>query len=89
MALLLAHPRIEVNPKHANGGTPLSFACGRGKTSFVRLLLKDHRVDLNATVENERVAFEFAAYCEHLDILKWFMAFLISGNRLSPQNKGD
>ena len=72
-ALLLAHPRIEVNPKHANGGTPLSFACGRGKTSFVRLLLKDLRVNINDIVDGS-VALEFAAYHEHLDILKWFIA---------------
>ena len=44
--LLLAHPDMDVNVKNSSGSTPFYIAC-YGRTSCVRELLKDSRVNVN------------------------------------------
>ena len=47
VALLLAHPGIDVNPRNTYGHTSMMRACWYERTSCVRLLLRDSRVRVN------------------------------------------
>jgi len=74
LPLLLAHPNIDVNAKSHGGRTPFSYACN-GRPSCVREMLKDSRVKVNEPDKGGITPLWVAAYCGHLDIIKWWIAF--------------
>ena len=83
--LLLAHPGIDVNLKDRDGYTPFYFACC-GHTSCVREMLKDSRVKLNEPPKNGWTPLYRAAYHNHLDIIRWWIA---SGREIDLGTPGD
>jgi len=74
VALLLAHPDIDVNVKTSGGETPFYRTCRTGRTSCAQLLLKDARVQVNDPGNDGSTPFRWAAYRGHLDIIKWWIA---------------
>jgi len=74
VSILLAHPRINVNPKDENGWTPFLATCVDGRTSCARLLLKDSRVKVNQPKNDGDTPLRWAAFQGHLDIIKWWIA---------------
>jgi len=71
--LLLAHPDIDVNLKDSYGRTPFDLACS-GRTSCVREMLKDSKVKPNEPKNDGLTPLYRAAYCGHLDVIKWWVA---------------
>lgn len=71
VALLLAHPDIDVNQKNVGGGSPFFYACANGKTSCVQLLLKDARVKANQPDKAGHTPLWWIAYQGRLEIIKW------------------
>jgi len=88
VAILLAHPDIDVNQiDDDDGWTPFLAACDIGSTRCVRLLLKDSRVQVNGRTTLGNTALRWAACNHHLDIIKWWIA---SGREMDlgqPGNK--
>jgi len=74
VAILLAHPDIDVNQKDSDGATPFMFACRNGNTSCVRLLLKDQRVKVNERSNTGYTPLWWAAHFGQLDTIKWWIA---------------
>ena len=74
VAILLAHPDIDVNNKNTNGSTPLSLACFEGKISCVSLMLKDPRVLVNECDYEESTPLYWVAYYGHVEICKLWIA---------------
>ena len=74
VAMLKAHPDIDVNIRDGSEFTPLVTACYGGHAAVVRLLLHDERVDLDASDYGRRTAFYLAASRGHLDAVKWWIA---------------
>jgi len=74
IALLLAHPSIDVNQKDKFGTTPFMIACSMGHTASVRLLLKDSRLRVNEPDKNGHTPLKRVAYNGHLDIIRWWIA---------------
>ena len=72
--LLLAHPKINVNLKDNGDQTPFFWACREGRTSCVREMLKDSRVNVKTPDNEGRTRLRFAAYYGHLDVIKWWIA---------------
>jgi len=87
VSILLVHPDIDVNLKDGNGWTPFYYACWKGFTSCVRLLLKDRRVKLNEPDDDGRTPlWRSATWFGHLDIIKWWIA---SGREMDLGTPGD
>jgi len=84
--LLLAHPGIDVNVKTKCGDSPFILACLYGFTSCVRELLKDSRVKVNETLNGGRTPLWYAAYNDHLDVIKWW---IVSGREMDLGTPGD
>ena len=78
VSILLAHPDINVNLK-VYGSTAFKWACQGGRTSRVRLLLKDQRVGINKPDYQGHTPLWDAACNGHLDIIKWW---LVSGREM-------
>lgn len=74
VALLLAHPRIDVNRRSDSGETPLYWACFWGKLSCVQLMLRDPRVDPNAANVDGHTPLWQAVYGGFPDVIKWWIA---------------
>jgi len=72
--LLLAHPDIDVNSKDVGGITPFFFACGTGRISCLREMLKDSRVNQNEPADNGKTPPWGAAYNGQLEAIKWWIA---------------
>ena len=77
--LLLAHPDINVNHKHENGGTPFMMTCYYGSTGCARLLLKDPRVLVNEPYDDRETPLWWASRGGHLDII---MLWIASGREM-------
>jgi len=75
VAILLAHPAIDVNLKSHFGGTPFLNSCLRHTDSCARLLLQDPRVDLDEPEEDGNRPRWYAS----ATILKWW---IVSGRQL-------
>ena len=73
-SILLACPNIDVNLKSTHGWTPFLWPCSFGRTSCVRLLLKDQRVNVNELTSKGTTALWWAAQSGHLDIVTWWIA---------------
>ena len=86
IALLLAHPSIDVNQKDKFGTTPFMIACSMGHTASVRLLLKDSRLRVNEPDKNGHTPLKRVAYNGHLDIIRWWIA---SGREMDLGKPGD
>ena len=84
--LLLAHPDIDVNGKTRYGSTPFIWACVKGRTSCVRLLLEDSRVNPNEPRDNGYTPLWGAAYFGYVDVIKWW---IVSGREMDLGKPGD
>jgi len=84
--LLLAHPDIDVNGKTRYGSTPFIWACVNGRTSCVRLLLEDSRVNPNEPGNDRSTPLRYAAYFGHVDVIKWW---IVSGREMDLGKPGD
>jgi len=82
--LLLAHPDIDVNAKTNGGWTPFYYACC--ENTCVREMLKDSRVRVNDSDDDEFSPLWLAACQGHLDIIKWWIA---SGREMDLGEPGD
>ena len=85
LAILLAHPDIDVNVKDSGQSTPFMLGCSNGQTSCVRLLLKDSRVDVNEPDNVGYTPLKFAAYRGQIDVIKCWIA---SGREMDPGKRG-
>jgi len=74
VSILLAHPDIGVNQMDYRRWSPFNAACITGNTSCVRLLLKDSRVLVNEPTAHGATSLYWAAFNDHLDIIKWWIA---------------
>jgi len=83
--LLLAHPDIDVNGKTRYGSTPFIWACVNGRTSCVRLLLEDSRVNPNEPGNDRSTPLRYAAYFGHVDVIKWW---IVSGREMDLGKPG-
>jgi len=74
IALLLAHPGIDVNQKSSGGETPFLYACEYGTAACVLLLLEDSRVLVNEPEKNGFTPLYWAAHWGRLDTIRWWIA---------------
>jgi len=74
VAILLAHPAINVNAKGKFGWTPFLRACHCGQTKCVRLLLQDARVNIDERNRDGFTALREAASGGHVEVIKWWIA---------------
>ena len=74
VALLLAHPTIDVNQKTSHGDTPFMKGCLDGRTSCVRLLLQDARVKVNEPNKAGYTPLWWAAMNGHMGVIRWWIA---------------
>jgi len=75
VALLLAHPDIDVNQKDSFGRSVFLLVCASGKTSGVRLLLKDSRVKVNEPDDIlGHLPLKGTAENGHIEVIKWWIA---------------
>jgi len=86
LALLLAHPDIDVNLKTDSGFTPFMHSFANGKTSPVRLMLKDSRVQVNEPHSDGYGPLRCAASAGFLDVIKWW---IVSGREMDLGKPGD
>jgi len=86
VALLLAHPDIDVNQRDIHGNTPFRSACTKGRWTCVRLLLRDSRVMVNVPDVPGSTPLRGAVFHRHLLVVKWMIA---SGRRLDLGIPGD
>ena len=84
--LLLAHPDIDVNAKNIGGCVPFLYACSWGCASCVREMLKDSRVKVNEPEIDGCTPLWCAAYNNHLDVIKCWIA---SGREMDLGEPGD
>ena len=85
VALLLAHPDIDVNLK-TQGSTPFLGACAYGGTASVRLLLRDSRVEVNEADFDGYTPLWYAAYYGYFDLIQWWIASGRDINLGEPRN---
>jgi len=74
VALILAHPDVNVNGENKAGCTPFMMACFNGATKCVRLLLLDSRVNLNLPNKERNTPLRQAAYYGHVAPIRWWIA---------------
>ena len=74
VAILLAHPGIDVNLKNENKASSFWRASQRGNVSCVKLMLWDSRVDLNEANYYDHTPLSMSAYNGHLEIIRWWIA---------------
>ena len=74
VAILLAHPGIDVNVKDEEDETPFMCACYLGRTSCARLLLKDSRVDVNQPSQDGSCPLYWAARHGNVQVIKYWIA---------------
>ena len=74
VALLLAHPCVDVNLENDHRGTPFCYACTNGNTACVRLLPKDPRVIVREMADYGETTLRLTAFYGELDVLKWWIA---------------
>jgi len=84
--LLLAYPDINVNVKNNYGYTPFYFACYCGSPSCVREMRRDSRVKVNEPDYSGRTPLNWAAYNDHLSIIRWW---IVSGREMDLGKPGD
>jgi len=87
VALLLAHPDIDVNVKTSGGETPFCLTCRTGRISCAQLLLKDARVQVNEPNNEGYTPLRWAARGGHLDIIKVWIASRMEMNLGEPGNE--
>jgi len=86
VALLLAHPDIDVNVKDSNDASPFVTAFYSGHISCVREMLKDSRVKVNEPDKYGATPLRRAASSVSLDVIKWWIA---SGREMDLGKPGD
>lgn len=74
VALLSAHPAIDVNQKEIHGLTPFISACGHQNTECVRVMLGDARVKVNEPSNDGETPLANTAYNGSLEIIKSWIA---------------
>jgi len=74
VAMLLAHPGIDVNTRTPFGDTPFKRACWKERTSCFRLMLGDSRVDLNKPDAGGYTPLRTAACHGELESIQWWIA---------------
>jgi hypothetical protein len=75
VAMLLAHPDIDVKHKNDFMASPFTIACANGKTSCVQLLLRDDRVTtFNEFDRDDHTPLCYAAKYGYLEIIEWWIA---------------
>jgi len=84
--LLLAHPDIDVNVKGETGWTPFFSACGGGRSSCVRELLKDSRVKVNEPNNSGLTPLWWSACGNYLGVIKWW---IVSGREMDLVTPGN
>ncbi|KAJ5578816.1 hypothetical protein N7450_007683 [Penicillium hetheringtonii] len=74
--LILSHPNFKVNLYNRHGETPIIHAASRGRTSILRLLLRDFEAAVNAdSVDNEGCTpLARAAAMGHKEIVRMFLS---------------
>ena len=72
--LLLARTDIDVNLKNICGWSPLALGCVNGNTDSVKVLLGDKRVLVDCEDEQAKTPLWWAAYYNHVLIVKWLVA---------------
>lgn len=77
--LLLAHPDVDANAKNNHGRTPFYYACSQPRTSCVREMLKDSRVNLNEPNDYGWTPLGWSAHEGYIDVIK---AWIASGRQL-------
>ena len=86
VAVLLAHPNIDINQKANDGWTPFHDVCWKGHASCARLLLKDSRINVNERDNSGKTPLYVAASYGDLVIIKWWIA---SGREMDLGQPGD
>jgi len=74
VAILLAHPGIDVNEKAIHGATPFFWGCTGGHVSCFRLMLKDPRVLVNKPDNFGNTPLKNAVWWKNPDVIKWWVA---------------
>ena len=74
VAILLAHPAIDVNKKDSFGNTPFNLACLCDRLGCVRLLLNDSKVKANETDTIGYSPLRVAALRGHTAVIRWWVA---------------
>jgi len=81
VAVLLAHPKIDVNLLDYSGKSALMWSCTNGHTACAKALLLDNRVHVSTPVVKGFTSVQWAVYGGHLDIVKWWIAL---GREMDP-----
>ena len=74
VAILLAHPGIDVNEKAIHGATPFFWGCTGGHVSCFRLMLKDPRVLVNEPDNFGNTPLKNAVWWKNPDVIKRWVA---------------
>jgi len=86
VAILLAHPGVNVNQTDNSGDTPFLWACITDNPVTLRLLLRDSRVLLNEADNGGRTPLRYAAYWGRLNHIKLWIA---SGREINLGQPGN
>ncbi|KAJ8300293.1 hypothetical protein KUTeg_021812 [Tegillarca granosa] len=65
---------IDINNKDSDGMTLLHWACDRGYSDLVKLLLKSN-ADINAKDSDDQTALHYAVSCEHKDVVDILLSY--------------
>jgi len=84
--LLLAHPDIDANAKNIYRHTPFNYSSWNGRTSCVREMLRDSRVNPNEPDDDGYTPLWHVAVNGHLDVINWWIA---SGREMDLGKPGD
>jgi len=84
--LLLAHPRIDVNPKDDHGWTPFFTACNENSLASLKLLLEDPRTKINELSHDGFSPLVVLSAGHNVFVSQWIIA---SGRDLDFGQEGD
>jgi hypothetical protein len=86
VALLLAHPDINVNQQDEEGESPFYRSCFNVNLRVLKLLMKDPRVDINLSNHDGCTPLWWACYCQQDEVVKWMI--VLRGDDLNLAKKG-
>ena len=86
VAILLAHPDIDVNLKNSSGKTPFSWACFSGQISSVQRLIRDSRIQINEPDNDGYTPLMWAALKGQVGVIRCWIA---SGREMDLGKPGD
>jgi hypothetical protein len=77
LRILLAHPKIDVDPKTARWNSPFRLVCRSGNINMVKMMLKDPRVKVRDEVK-------FVMDCCDVECFEWML--MLRGDELNLNN---